>query len=92
MGDLLRIHEWAYITKIKEVCKKSEESPLQLGFLDGDTAVSPKTFDAALAAAGAVCRAVDAIMDGKVGSSTLSPSRPSITFHVWSVLRLGPFP
>jgi acetoin utilization deacetylase AcuC-like enzyme len=36
-----------------------------MGYLDGDTAVSPGSWEAALRAAGAVCQAVDDIMAGK---------------------------
>ena len=41
-------------------------APDAIGQLDGDTAVSRNTFKAALAAAGAVCTAVDEVMSGAV--------------------------
>jgi acetoin utilization deacetylase AcuC-like enzyme len=40
--------------------------PGAIGHLDGDTAISQGSFGAALAAAGAVCRAVDAVLGGQV--------------------------
>ena len=45
------------------------------GFLDVDTVVSPASFDVALAAAGACCAAVDAVMTAK-SKSALSLVRP----------------
>jgi acetoin utilization deacetylase AcuC-like enzyme len=45
------------------------------GYLDSDTIVSMRSMDAALTAAGAVCRAVDALMKGEAGNAFL-PVRP----------------
>ncbi|HUQ32016.1 MAG TPA: histone deacetylase [Pyrinomonadaceae bacterium] len=45
------------------------------GYLDSDTTVSMRSMDAALTAAGAVCRAVDALMKGEAGNAFL-PVRP----------------
>ena len=42
--------------------------PEAIGHLDGDTAISGGSFRAALAAAGAVIRAVDSVMAGEVGA------------------------
>ena len=42
----------------------------RVGHLDGDTAISAGTFGAALAAAGAVCRAVDRVVAGEVRAAT----------------------
>lgn len=44
-------------------------------FLDPDTAISMESFDAALFAAGGVCRAVDAVMTGEAASAFV-PVRP----------------
>ena len=46
------------------------EGAAPVGHLDGDTAISAGTFGAALAAAGAVCRAVDRVIAGEVRAST----------------------
>jgi acetoin utilization deacetylase AcuC-like enzyme len=45
--------------------------PGAIGHLDGDTAISQGSFGGALAAAGSVCRAVDAVMGGQVQSKQL---------------------
>jgi acetoin utilization deacetylase AcuC-like enzyme len=45
------------------------------GYLDSDTPVSMRSMDAALAAAGGVCRAVDALMKGEAANAFL-PVRP----------------
>ena len=65
IGDVLRVHDWTYVQRIKQVCDRIPDDPSILGQLDGDTAISHGTWDAALAAAGAVCSAVDALMEGK---------------------------
>ncbi|HKR00511.1 MAG TPA: histone deacetylase [Pyrinomonadaceae bacterium] len=46
-----------------------------LGYLDADTPVSMRSMDAALYAAGGVCRAVDALMRGEAANAFL-PVRP----------------
>lgn len=60
------------------VCDALPEDPDAIGQLDGDTAVSRNTFKAALAAAGAVCTAVDEVMSGAVspagGGGRLAPA------------------
>ncbi len=48
------------------VCDSLPDDPDAIGQLDGDTSVSRNTFKAALAAAGAVCTAVDEVMSGAV--------------------------
>jgi hypothetical protein len=54
-------------THTQAVCDSLPDDPEAIGHLDGDTAVSRGTFAAALAAAGATCTAVDAVVTGKVG-------------------------
>ena len=49
-----------------QVCEAVPDSPSAIGHLDGDTAVSRGTAEAAFAAAGAVCRAVDEVVCGTV--------------------------
>lgn len=48
-----------------------------IGHLDGDTAISQGSFGAALAAAGAVCRAVDTVLGGQVCEDGMG-SQPSL--------------
>ncbi|CAG9462216.1 unnamed protein product [Pedinophyceae sp. YPF-701] len=66
LADVTRVHEWSYIKHIQEVCARITDHPAAVGHLDGDTAVSHKTFQAALHAAGAVTHAVDKVMNGEV--------------------------
>lgn len=90
-ADLLRIHEWNYVSGIKDFCQKLEAQSIPIGHLDMDTAVSSRTFDAALAAAGAVCRAVDAIMDGRVSFLSSSFSRCRLCDDSYEPMKWHPF-
>ncbi|KAI3431427.1 hypothetical protein D9Q98_004480 [Chlorella vulgaris] len=69
IGDVLRVHDWNYVRKIQAVCDALPDDPEAIGHLDGDTAVSRGTFAAALAAAGAVCTAVDEVVDGTAANA-----------------------
>ena len=64
-ADVLRVHDWGYVRALQAACASIPDSTLAVGHLDGDTAVSAKSFDAALVAAGGVCDAVDAVLDGR---------------------------
>jgi hypothetical protein len=71
VADVLRVHEWSYVRRIQSVCEKvGNEEEDELGRLDGDTTISRKSYEAALHAAGAVCRAVDLVMDNE-GTSNI---------------------
>jgi acetoin utilization deacetylase AcuC-like enzyme/ankyrin repeat protein len=68
MGDILRVHEFAYINRIQQTCAKLEaEDPNGhvMGYLDADTAISRSSFEAARYASGSVCTAVDRVLAGK---------------------------
>ena len=65
IGDILRVHNWAYVRKIQKVCERISDDPSEVGQLDPDTTISRRTFHAALAAAGAVTHAVDEVMTGR---------------------------
>ncbi|PSC72014.1 histone deacetylase [Micractinium conductrix] len=69
LGDILRVHDWNYVRRIQMVCDSLPDKPDAIGQLDGDTAVSRRTFAASLAAAGSVCAAVDEVMAGKVANA-----------------------
>ncbi len=58
--DLLRVHSSAHIDLMLQTVKSDE-----IIDLDYDTALDSRTADAALRAAGAVCLAVDGVMQGK---------------------------
>ena len=63
MGDVLRVHEYAYVRKIEALCNSLEGETL--GSLDPDTTVSAASFEAAMHAAGAVCEAVRRVCEGE---------------------------
>lgn len=68
--QLLRVHPAEHIDSILNNVPSSG-----LYSLDGDTSLSPGSGQAALRAAGAVCAAVDAVMDGK-GDNAFCAIRP----------------
>jgi len=65
MSDVLKVHEWSYVQRIQKACLSIPDNPSTVGHLDGDTAISHSTWRGALEAAGAVCRAVDKVMEGQ---------------------------
>ena len=67
--DVLRVHEWSYVRRLQAACAGIPDDPAAVGHLDGDTAVCAASFDAALVAAGAVCDAVDAVLDGRAAGA-----------------------
>ena len=60
MNYLLKVHTEEYIEHVQRVCQTGS------GYLDPDTPVSEKSYEAALMAAGAVTSAIDAVMEGKI--------------------------
>lgn len=54
LGDLMRVHDFDYLRRIEAVCARLPPGPYAIGHLDGDTAVSRESWEAALRAAGAV--------------------------------------
>jgi hypothetical protein len=78
ISDIVRVHEWSYIQRVEKVCSKlpdEVEAEEHLGSLDGDTSISKGTYLAALSAAGAVCEAVDRVINGKA-KNAFCPVRP----------------
>lgn len=76
--DVLKVHEWSYVRRIQAACEKLSEDPESsdgMSHLDGDTAISKNSYLAALAAAGAVCTAVDGVMNGEL-QNAFCPVRP----------------
>jgi len=65
LSDVLKVHEWSYVKRIQKTCLSIPDAPSTVGHLDGDTALSNGTWCAALEAAGAVCRAVDKVLQGQ---------------------------
>ncbi len=73
---MLRVHDWNYIKQVQAKCSAIPDRPESIGRLDMDTAISHDSFAIALVAAGAVCRAVDAVMDKKVIKQDAPPPPP----------------
>ncbi len=82
IADVLRVHEYSYVNQIQSICERlRKESLLSYGmgcdhgevpkvgpiaYLDGDTGLSSGSFEGAMYAAGAVCRAIDDVCSGAV--------------------------
>ncbi len=72
-ADLLRVHTAAHVERIRTaVSAATQDRPVAL---DADTIVSPPSWDAALAAVGAVMRASELVLDGHA-STGFALSRP----------------
>lgn len=68
---ILRVHPDPYVQALEEA------SPHQgLTRLDGDTAMSPGTYDAALRGVGGACRAVDEVMQGRIDNAFVATRPP----------------
>jgi acetoin utilization deacetylase AcuC-like enzyme len=65
--DVLRVHDYPYIRKLQSVC--SGLAPDSMIRLDTDTAVTPESYSAALCAAAAAVRAVDAVVKGECAAA-----------------------
>jgi hypothetical protein len=66
MTDVLRVHDWGYLRKLKDACARLAGDDTVVHNLDADTAISRGSFRAALKAAGSLCHAIDEIMTGQV--------------------------
>jgi len=75
LADILKVHDWGYVLKLQKASESIEDDPTDIRHLDGDTAISHGTFKAALAAAGAVCHAIDEVMEGRA-KNAFCPVRP----------------
>jgi acetoin utilization deacetylase AcuC-like enzyme len=62
-ADLELCHTPQHIARVKSIAQKGG------GALDGDTKISPRSFEAAALAAGAAMRAVDAVWSGEVDNA-----------------------
>jgi len=69
IADVLKVHEYSYVENINRLCNMIQDHPKGIAHLDGDTAISRWSFEAALRAAGSVCDAVDRIMAGDFRNS-----------------------
>ena len=66
LSDVLRVHDWNYIKHLQAKCNAIPAQAAAIGRLDMDTAISHASFATALVAAGAVCRAIDAVINQQV--------------------------
>ena len=71
--DLLRVHDAGHVHRVREHVAALHRG--QHAWLDPDTAVAPGSWEAALAAAGCACSAVEAVLDG-AATSAFALSRP----------------
>lgn len=62
LADVLRVHDWNYVKHLQAKCNAIPAEAAAIGRLDMDTAISHASFATALVAAGAVCRAIDAVV------------------------------
>jgi acetoin utilization deacetylase AcuC-like enzyme len=67
--ELLRVHTQRHIAHVKHVAERGG------GHMDMDTYVSPRSFEAALMAAGGVIRAVEGVLSGEI-ANTFALVRP----------------
>ena len=63
VAELALVHDERHIEYVRNVAQRGG------GWLDFDTVVSPRSYEAALYAAGGVIRATEAVMAGEVGSA-----------------------
>lgn len=64
IADILKVHEYSYVDSISLSCSSLPEHPSAIANVDGDTAISRWSFEAAMRAAGSACEAVDKVMSG----------------------------
>ena len=83
MSDVLRVHEWAYVSLLQKASAACPDTCFAA--LDSDTIISKGSFSGALAAAGAVISAVDVLMNKEASSR---PGIPSTSWlHAQSTLQ-----
>ncbi|MBI4317537.1 MAG: histone deacetylase [Chloroflexi bacterium] len=69
LEELLAVHTEQHVRYVEQVARSGG------GYMDPDTVVSTRSYDAALMAAGGAIRAVEAVLDGKV-SNAMALVRP----------------
>ncbi|CAN0047760.1 unnamed protein product, partial [Heterosigma akashiwo] len=71
LADVLRCHDYAYVERVRRVCRRLAAGGVgggggaRIAHLDGDTAISHLSYEAALRAAGAAVEAVDRVVAGR---------------------------
>ncbi len=61
--DLALVHDRSYVARVKRLVESGAR------YLDGDTYLSPRSYDAALMAAGGVMKACDLVMEGSFNNA-----------------------
>ena len=75
LGDVVRVHEWAYIRKLIEATKTAPEGAI-VRLDKGDTNVSRESWAAALKASGAVVHAMDLVCSESCKSAFVAVRPP----------------
>ncbi|NJS40022.1 MAG: histone deacetylase family protein [Rhodobacteraceae bacterium] len=70
-ADVLRCHPASYLARVKAAVPKDGWAQL-----DGDTFLSPGSYDAAMRAVGGICAAVDAVVSGEVKTAFVAGRPP----------------
>ena len=70
-AEVLRCHPAGYLARVKGAVPKEGWAQL-----DGDTFLSPGSFDAAMRAAGGICAAVDAVVSGEAKTAFVAGRPP----------------
>lgn len=63
---LVQVHDYNYVETISRMASSIPDHPNAIAHLDGDTAISRWSFEAAMRAAGSVCEAVDRVVSGEL--------------------------
>ena len=75
IADVLRVHDYAYVKKIRTLCAQIDDDPNVTSDLDADTGGSHRSFESAMQAAGAVTHAIDRVGSGECRNA-FCPVRP----------------
>ncbi|MCL5256480.1 MAG: histone deacetylase [Chloroflexi bacterium] len=63
LEEVTRVHTASYVEEVRLISEQGG------GWLDADTIISPRSYEAALYAAGGICQAVDLVIEGRAGSA-----------------------
>ncbi|KAF8822347.1 histone deacetylase HDAC5 [Cardiosporidium cionae] len=87
LSDILRVHDWGYLKKLRnrvaEVDQAWCEGGREPALADGDTPVTPHSWDAALSAAGSVIAATDAVCSGACRNAFCAVRPPGHHLGSW---------
>jgi len=80
LADILRVHDWEYVNELQRRCANMEGTDI-IKCLDPpghpqDTSLSATSYSTAATAAGAVCKAVDRVMQGECKNAFVAARPP----------------